>query len=129
MKKITQLLLIAMVFTGCSIQKQTKQYDKPKETTHIFATSTENKPTIKEKNTIEITSNGFLPNSYTIRVGTTVKWINNDNAPHIIRFLDKFQSPVLKNGETYKYTFNDPGEYFFDCAIHTYLKGKIIVEK
>ena len=36
---------------------------------------------------------------------------------------------MLKKDESFSYTFEKTGEYTFDCAIHTYMKGRIFGQK
>lgn len=131
MKYLALFFVLPLILIGCTKPNRQKPFSNPTESIEIRSeeTSTTSNRILKEKNTIEITQNGFLPNNYSIRLGTTIKWINKDSNPHLIRFTDKKESPVLKKNDEYSRTFEQAGEYYFDCAIHTYLKGKIIVEE
>jgi len=77
-------------------------------------------------NTISIKNFAFSPGTITIKSGTTVTWLNEDSAPHTIKFAT-FNSNILNNGATFQFTFNDAGTYDYYCAIHPSMKGKIIV--
>jgi len=79
-------------------------------------------------NEIKIENFAFNPVFLTIKAGTTVTWTNNDSAPHQIK-SDNFNSSLLNKGEKYQFTFSSAGEYDYSCAIHTSMKGKIIVTK
>jgi plastocyanin len=79
-------------------------------------------------NEIKIENFAFNPASLEIKVGAIVTWTNNDSSPHQIK-SDNFNSSVLNKGEKYQFTFSEAGEYDYSCAIHTSMKGKIIVTK
>ncbi|HZY44694.1 MAG TPA: cupredoxin family copper-binding protein [Anaerolineae bacterium] len=55
----------------------------------------------------------------TIKVGTTVSWINRDPAPHTITFDDgSFDSGTLAQGQTASFTFDKAGEFAYYCLFH-----------
>jgi plastocyanin len=55
----------------------------------------------------------------TIKVGTTVTWINLDDAPHTVTADDSsFDSKEFQKGQTYSFTFTKAGEFSYYCAIH-----------
>ena len=73
----------------------------------------------------------YDPKELDISVGTTVYWVNKDEGRNY-QVFDKssprlFHSPQLKQGESFNYTFEEPGEYQFNDAIFTFMSGKIIV--
>jgi len=69
----------------------------------------------------------FEPASLTVSPGTTVTWTNNDGSNHIVKFSDQ-QSPRLRHDAQYSRTFEVPGEYPYECAIHgKRMSGTIIV--
>lgn len=63
----------------------------------------------------------------TIRAGTTVTWINHDNAPHTATGA-AFNSGTLNHGDTFSFTFTEPGVYDYLCAFHPNMTHTIIVE-
>ena len=75
---------------------------------------------------VAIQNFSFSPATLNIKLGTTVTWTNNDSVPHQIKAAT-FNSAVLNNGDSFQFTFSSVGEYDYSCAIHTYMKGKIIV--
>ena len=75
---------------------------------------------------IVIQNFSFNPATLTIKVGSTVTWTNADPMPHQIKSTI-FNSAVLNNGDTFKFTFSTIGDYDYSCAIHPSMKGKIIV--
>jgi plastocyanin len=69
----------------------------------------------------------FQPDQATIKKGDTVTWTNVDPVSHDVKFKDA-ESPDLKKGETYSRTFNEAGTFDYLCDIHSYMKGKVIVQ-
>ncbi len=78
--------------------------------------------------TVNITNYTFSPSPLTVKVGTTVKWINNDNVIHTVDANDKtFTSKDLNQGDSYTFTFTTAGTFQYGCAQHPLMKGTIIV--
>ena len=107
MKKWVLLVLIfTLVFYGCS-----------------------NKETVSQipENTIIIKNFEFNPSEITIQQGTTLKWINEDSAPHNIK-SDIINSDTFGLGGLFEFKFENTGIYDYICGIHPYMKGRVIVE-
>jgi plastocyanin len=81
------------------------------------------------QNAVTISGFAFSPASITVPVGTTVTWTNKDAAPHTITSDDgtTFDSGNLANGATYSFTFTKAGTFAYHCAIHSSMKGTVIV--
>jgi len=83
------------------------------------------------ENTIIIKNFAFDPSSLTVKSGAMVKWTNHDGTTHTI--ISDTGSPVafssdsLATGESYSFTFNQPGSYMYHCSIHPSMQGTIIV--
>ena len=71
----------------------------------------------------------FDPPVITVKAGTTVTWHNGDHFTHSVRLLDGSGiEKVAAPGESVSITFNDPGEYEYDCSFHPRdMRGKVIV--
>lgn len=78
-------------------------------------------------NSVLISNFSFNPGSLTVKAGTTVTWTNNDSVTHSIK-SSSFTSPDLATGDTFKFTFNTPGTYNYNCGIHPTMTGTIIVQ-
>jgi outer membrane protein OmpA-like peptidoglycan-associated protein len=77
---------------------------------------------------VSIVKFAFSPETLTVPVGSTVTWTNQDlDTPHIVKFADG-ASPQLKQGQTYSKTFSAPGIYSYQCGVHPYMTGKIVVQ-
>jgi plastocyanin len=71
----------------------------------------------------------FSPNPVTVPVGSTVRWVNQDDIPHNVVSDDKsFKSKALDTDESFTYTFTKPGTYTYFCSIHPKMTGKIVVQ-
>jgi len=82
-------------------------------------------------NTVEVKIAGFSfdPSTITIKVGTTVKWINLDSAAHTVAADDNSWTSVrLKQGDTYTHTFDQAGTYPYHCGLHSSMQATIIVQ-
>jgi len=110
MKELLIILLAAIILiSGCN-QQTTDEVSEIKD------------------NTIVINNFAFEPAELTVNTGTTLTWINNDNAVHTIVSNGLFESKVLNKEEKFSFTFTKPGSYNYYCGIHTSMKGKIIVK-
>ena len=76
----------------------------------------------------------FEPNEVTINAGETVTFVNGDLPPHNIIFAghEELSHPDLAfmSGEKFPVTFNEAGDYEFQCDPHAGagMKGVIHVE-
>ncbi len=84
---------------------------------------------------VAIQNFAFVPPSVTVPTGTMVIWTNQDSAPHTIvsdatptfSLGAIFMSNQLGMGQTFSYTFNNPGTYLYHCGIHPFMKGTVTV--
>lgn len=77
---------------------------------------------------VTIVKFAFTPETITVPVGTTVTWTNQDlDTPHIVKFPDGM-SGTLKQGASYSRTFSSPGVYTYQCGVHPYMTGKVVVQ-
>ncbi|MEP6494100.1 MAG: cupredoxin domain-containing protein [bacterium] len=81
-------------------------------------------------NQIGVDNFNFTPPILTVKAGTKVEWINNDDVPHlIVNVQNKFkQSPVLDTDQRYATTLTKPGTYNYFCSLHPKMQGTIIVQ-
>ena len=79
-------------------------------------------------NEIGIDNFQFTPPALTVKRGTTVVWINNDDVPHlIVSAKSKFASPILDSDQRFSTTLTVPGTYDYFCSLHPKMQGKVIV--
>jgi plastocyanin len=71
----------------------------------------------------------FTPQRVTVKAGTTVTWINDDDIPHTVASSSKlFKSKTLDTKEKFSFTFTTPGDYEYFCSLHPHMTGAIVVE-
>jgi plastocyanin len=78
--------------------------------------------------TINISGSAFA-SSPTVSVGDEVEVVNNDAFAHTWTSTDEvWDSGSLGQGDTFSFTFDEPGEYSFVCLIHPFMTGTVTVE-
>lgn len=84
----------------------------------------------KKAQTVTIKDNTFAPETLTVKVGSTVTWVNSDTVTHSAVADDTtFDTKVLAPGESGTYTFTKAGTYTYHCGIHPNMTGTIVVEE
>jgi Icc protein len=80
-------------------------------------------------NEIAIDNFNFTPPVLTVKAGTRVTWINDDDVPHLlVSVRGGFKpSPVLDTGQRYSVTATRPGTDDYFCSLHPKMQGKIVV--
>ena len=80
-------------------------------------------------NTVTIENFAFQPANLQVTVGATVTWTNKDTAPHTVTFQDSSlkSSGILRQGDTYSYTFTKVGAFAYYCDLHRYMTAQVIV--
>ncbi|MEE8519355.1 MAG: plastocyanin/azurin family copper-binding protein [Dehalococcoidia bacterium] len=73
----------------------------------------------------------FTHQDLVVSVGTTITWVNRDSASHTSTATAgsslRWNSRLLKTGESYAVTFNEPGTYPYRCSIHPRMTGTVTV--
>src|SRR5258705_13904255 len=78
---------------------------------------------------VQIDQFAFAPQRVTVKAGTTVTWINDDDIPHTVASSSKlFKSKPLDTEDKFSFTFTTPGSYEYFCSIHPHMTGAIVVE-
>jgi plastocyanin len=79
--------------------------------------------------TVTIDNFTFEPQRLTVRAGTTVTWVNQDDIPHTLASTAKiFKSKALDTDDKFSFTFATPGVYDYFCSMHPHMTGTIVVE-
>jgi plastocyanin len=71
----------------------------------------------------------YSPSPFTVKVGTTVTWVNKDGTTHTVtsQGSNLFDSGNVPPGGTFKFTFTQAGTYQYYCTIHPFMKGTVVV--
>ena len=79
--------------------------------------------------TVSIDNFTFEPQRLTVKAGTTVTWVNQDDIPHALASNAKvFKSKALDTDDKFSFTFATPGIYDYFCSMHPHMTGTIVVE-
>ena len=87
-------------------------------------------PVLADTVEVSIAEYKYEPAELKIKVGTTVKWTNNEKrVSHSIFFTGPggFESDRFFPGESWERTFDKPGSYPYSCGPHPEMKGLIEV--
>lgn len=78
--------------------------------------------------TVHIANFTFSPPMISVKAGTTVTWVNDDDIPHtVVSTSGTFKSKVLDTGDRFSFTFAKPGEFGYFCSLHPHMTGKVVV--
>ncbi|MBI4187186.1 MAG: cupredoxin family copper-binding protein [Chloroflexi bacterium] len=122
------VVLTLLVIFGAACQP----YGAPSPTaTHTPApSSTAPQPTPGQAPVeVEISGFAFVPATITVAVGSTVTWTNQDSVPHTVTSdAGIFDSVRLGRDGSFSYSFAERGTFSYHCAVHPYMKAKVVVE-
>lgn len=77
---------------------------------------------------VSIANFQFAPTEVTIAAGESVTWVNDDGAPHGLEYHDgSAGKDLLLPGASYNRRFDQPGTYDYNCSVHPYMTGRVIV--
>jgi len=79
-----------------------------------------------ETHPIPIAQYAYVPASMTVRVGDVVTWTNQDQASHDVAG-GTFRSPMLAQGQSWSFTFTQPGTFDYICSVHPDMRARIVV--
>jgi plastocyanin len=80
---------------------------------------------------VSISNFTFSPATLQVPAGTTVRWINEDDAPHTVLGSNKdsvIRSPALDTNDGYSVVLRQPGTYHYFCSLHPHMTGTLIVK-
>src|SRR5256712_8411679 len=69
----------------------------------------------------------FSPANLTVKVGTTVTWVNKDTVTHTVTSdgSSLSHSGFMPTGATFQFTFTTAGTDPYYCTVHPFMKGAI----
>jgi len=77
--------------------------------------------------TVSIVNFAFKPGTLNVKRGTRVSFSNTSNTTHTASG-GSFDTKRIAPGTAKSVQFNKKGTFAFHCKIHTFMKGKIVVE-
>jgi len=87
-------------------------------------------PAVAATQSVAMAQYAFGPAAITVHVGDTITWTNHDQAPHDVTTTSapvSLHSPTLSTGQSWTYTFSQPGTYAYICSIHPDMKAQVTV--
>ena len=90
---------------------------------------------------VSIEDNEFVNATVTIAAGGTVTWLHDGSNPHTVTADDEefdsspscganplpLVSDCLEAGDSFSWTFDEPGSYTYHCKVHGGMTGTVIV--
>lgn len=89
-------------------------------------------PAPASANAVTIKDFAFSPVSLTVKAGTRVTWTNQDSDAHTVTSDGSggpLDSKALNTGDTFGYTFTEPGVYKYLCTIHPFMTATVTVTR
>lgn len=125
-KLITLSVILALALSGCSspaAPTAATTATAPAQPTAEPAAGGAAEVTIKEF--------AFAPATLKIKVGTTVKWTNQDSAGHtVVSDTGAWKdSDNLAKGQSFSFTFTKAGSYPYHCGVHPAMKATVEVSE
>ena len=93
------------------------------------------RPVTAAEITVSMQELAYSPAQLTVAAGDTIVWVNDDGYPHdVVSGLpgredegQRFQSPMLDEGERFSHTFTEPGTYDYFCSLHPFMLAQVTV--
>jgi plastocyanin len=87
-------------------------------------------PLTKNGVMVRIDNFAFDAQTVTVAPGSTVTWVNDDDAPHTVVAEDgkSFRSRTLDTGDQFSFTFMSAGTFGYFCSVHPHMTGKVVVK-
>jgi YVTN family beta-propeller protein len=77
---------------------------------------------------VSINNFAFEPAQLTVAAGQSVRWANDDGAPHGLAFKDGAPGvELMLPGQGFSRTFSKPGVYDYACSVHPYMTARVTV--
>jgi YVTN family beta-propeller protein len=77
---------------------------------------------------VSIANFAFAPAALTVAAGDSVRWTNDDAAPHALAFQDGAgPTELLLPGQSATRRFAAAGNYDYVCSVHPYMRGTVTV--
>ena len=133
------IILSSLLLFGCNRDKNASSTPEvsgdDQSNTNVTAQKDE---VVPAANLIIIEKDALNPKNLTVKVGTTVTWVNKDAYGHWIAsdpYPSKSDLPALdsKKGllqsEKYQFKFEKPGKFYYHDELNTNITGVVVVEK
>jgi plastocyanin len=92
------------------------------------AASADDSARASRTSTVTIAAFEFQPATVTISRGSKVRFSNTSGTAHTATRKGSFDTGRIKSGKAATVRFNRKGTFAFHCAIHPFMKGKVVVD-
>jgi plastocyanin len=134
MRKLS-ILLILLVFTalfcGCTTPTAPAQTAAPTSLQTVQSAAPAASGVVKN---VIIRQKAFDPDIITISPGTTVVWTNEDSFNHRVVHMpdlsnerELFHSDLLTKGDTFRYTFQTAGRYYYSSPQYAGGRKSVVI--
>jgi plastocyanin len=125
MKRIALPLLavLALAAAGCGSSGNSSSSENSSSSSSPASTPA---PASGGTVTIDMKNIQFNPSSATVKVGQTVKWVNQDSAPHNVTG-GPLHSKTFGNGGSFTFTPKKAETISYVCTVHPGMKGTLTV--
>jgi plastocyanin len=121
------LAVLALAAAGCGSSSSGSSSSTPSSSQAAPATSTANNTSSGGSTvTIDMKNIAFNPTSQTVKVGQTVKWVNQDDVPHNVEG-GPLHSKTFNKGGSYTFTPKKAETISYVCTIHPNMKATLTV--
>jgi plastocyanin len=121
------LAVLALAAAGCGSSNSSSSSSAPSSSQAAPATSTANNTSSGGGTvTIDMKNIAFNPTSQTVKVGQTVKWVNQDDVPHNVEG-GPLHSKTFSKGGTYSFTPKKAETISYVCTVHPNMKATLTV--
>jgi plastocyanin len=132
MKNVLMVVIIlaaVLLAVGCG-QSSPASTSVASSASSTSETTTVSIPAVASKLvSVTISNLAFNPKDVTIPVNAKVTWTNNDSATHSVTSdSGLFESPALKQGSWFTYSFSEVGTFPYHCKFHAEMTGTVIVQ-
>jgi len=87
-------------------------------------------PSGTNEQVVSINNMSFGSSPLTVRAGTTVIWVNDDDMSHTVTSDNgTFSSGTLRTDESFRYKFNTAGNYPYHCNLHAGMRASVTVNQ
>jgi plastocyanin len=116
---------LALVAAGCGSSSNKTTANPPAASSPQSSSSSGSGGTV----TVDMKNIAFSPNSVTVKVGQTVKWVNQDTVAHNVTAQSgAFKSTNFGPGASFTFKATKPGTFGYVCTIHPGMIGTLIVK-
>jgi plastocyanin len=116
------LAAVALAAAGCGSSNSSSSSSSSSQAAPATSTASGGGKTV----TIDMKNIQFSPSSATVKVGQTVKWVNQDSAPHNVTG-GPLHSKTFGQGGSFTFTPKKAETISYVCTIHPNMTAKLTV--